>query len=92
MIDLIKKVKKENNMEIGEVVTGFCEWGEVHSFELKRTDEWLCLEPTYTLYIEEQGHDPERFAINFTGTINDMLITLEAIDNIYVIEDEDEDE
>lgn len=91
MIDLIKKVKKENNMEIGDVVAGFCEWGEVHYFELKRTDEWLCLEPTYTLYIEEQGHDFKRFAINFTGTADDILTTLEAIDNIYVVEEEEEE-
>lgn len=92
MIKLIEKIKKENKMEVGDFVTGFCEWGEMNSFEFTRTDTWKCEEATYELYIEEQGNDPKRFAINFSGPIDSILATLEAIENIYVIEQEDEDE
>lgn len=83
MIDFIKDIKENKRMEVGQTVCGYCEWGEVHYFELKRTDSWKCEEPTYELYIEEQRHEEDRFAINFTGTIKDLITTLEAIDNIY---------
>lgn len=90
MIDFIKDIKENKKMEVGETVCGYCEWGEIHYFEIKRTDSWKCEEATYELYIEEQGHDEKRFAIDFAGTLKDILTTLEAIDNIYVIEEEEE--
>lgn len=89
MIDLIKKVKKENNMEIGDVVFGYCEWGEVHCFELKAVSSFGN-EQCYELFIAEKYIKPDMFEITFKGTANDILITLEAIDNIYVIEEEEE--
>lgn len=92
MVKLIKKIKEKNEMNVGSFVTGFCEWGGVHYFEFIRTDSWKCEEAVYDLYIEAQGHDPKRFAINLTGSIDSILETLEAIDNIYIIEEEDEDE
>lgn len=86
MIDLIKRVMKEEH-KVGFVTAGTCEWGELHHFELTRTDEWPSL-ATYRLYIEEESEDPYRFGIEFTGELIDILITLEAIDNIYVVEEE----
>lgn len=91
MIDLIKQIKKDNKLKVGQGTSGFCEWEEIHYFEFTRTDSWKCEEAVYDLYIEAQGHDPKRFAINFTGSIDSIIGTLEAIDNIYIVEDEEEE-
>lgn len=92
MINLVKRLIQKENKEllVGETIAyGYCEWGELHYFDIKKTKGFSEDSCSYNLYIEEATQVEGRFSITFTGTLKDILSTLEAIDYIYVVDGEE---